>query len=184
VLGGHVAITNGWAIIGVTGSVAAGFDKVIIRGVNAHSHAGGYVYIDCVLVVPSKTFIWGDTDCSGDVNAVDALEQLRYVAHLEVSQAEGCPPIGSTVFIGGVGEIWGDCTGDPTMVDAVDALTTLRQVAMLPVTLPETCPAPPQGIIICLHSVTTPGGITISGDCFELCTLEPDEACLELLPEE
>ena len=37
----------------------------------------------------------GDVDCSGAVDAVDALKTLRHVAGLSVSQTEPCPDIGS-----------------------------------------------------------------------------------------
>ena len=39
----------------------------------------------------------GDVDCSGAVDAVDALKILRHVAGLSVSQNEPCPDIGSSV---------------------------------------------------------------------------------------
>jgi len=37
---------------------------------------------------------WGDIDCSGAVNSVDALKLLRWKAGLTVIQAQGCPVIG------------------------------------------------------------------------------------------
>ncbi len=42
---------------------------------------------------------WGDVDCRGNVDAVDVLKVLRYVAGLEVQQREPCPDIGSTVTV-------------------------------------------------------------------------------------
>jgi hypothetical protein len=42
---------------------------------------------------------WGDNDCSGAVNSVDALKTLRYVASLPVQQNEPCPDIGTTVQV-------------------------------------------------------------------------------------
>lgn len=38
----------------------------------------------------------GDVDCNGQVDAVDALRVLRYVAGLPNSLPPGCPPIGPT----------------------------------------------------------------------------------------
>ncbi len=37
--------------------------------------------------------LFGDVDCDGAVNSVDALKILRYVASLPVSQPQGCSPI-------------------------------------------------------------------------------------------
>jgi hypothetical protein len=36
-----------------------------------------------------------DVDCSGGVNAIDALKILRYAASLSVSQTPPCPLMGS-----------------------------------------------------------------------------------------
>jgi hypothetical protein len=67
----------------------------------------------------------GDTDCFLNVDVVDALNNLRYLASL--SPAADC--IGS-------GDI--DCDGD---VDSVDALGILRHVAVLPpLPVPSGCP--------------------------------------------
>ncbi len=44
---------------------------------------------------------WGDVDCDGDVDAVDALKILRKVANLSVLQEPGCPPVGSAVGVSG-----------------------------------------------------------------------------------
>jgi Tol biopolymer transport system component len=43
--------------------------------------------------------LWGDADCSTEINPVDSLKILRHDASLPVSQEEGCPPIGSDVMI-------------------------------------------------------------------------------------
>ncbi len=67
----------------------------------------------------------GDADCSGVVDAVDALWVLRFVANLG--------PFPSCIDAGNVG-----C--DDAM-DAVDALFILRWVAHLPYTLPPGCGA-------------------------------------------
>jgi hypothetical protein len=66
----------------------------------------------------------GDADCSGTVNSVDALKDLRHVA--------GLFPDPSCINAGNV-----DCDFD---MDSVDSLFILRFVAQLPVTLPLNCP--------------------------------------------
>jgi hypothetical protein len=77
--------------------------------------------------------LFGDVDCDGDVDAVDALKILRYVAQLTVQQEPACPLIGSDVasFFGDV-----DCNGGVT---SVDALKILRFVASLPVQQEAGC---------------------------------------------
>ncbi|HET8944260.1 MAG TPA: calcium-binding protein [Dehalococcoidia bacterium] len=97
---------------------------------------------------PTPTPVWivtvrGDVNCSGGatpVDAVDALQVLRYVAGFPVIQYEPC----DDVLTGGPplqGDI--DCDGD---ADAVDALRILRFVAGLDPNLPPGCP--PIGITI------------------------------------
>lgn len=83
---------------------------------------------------PALELVQGDNDCDGDVDAVDALQGLRFVAGLGVSQAAGCPGLGTEVasLFGDV-----DCDGD---VDAVDALQILRFVAGLAVNQQQACP--------------------------------------------
>jgi hypothetical protein len=84
--------------------------------------------------------LWGDVDCSGDVDAVDALQLLRYVVLLPVEQQDLCPDVGSTVSVDGIPRLWGDVDGDGD-VDVVDALKVLRHVAGLPVgQQPDTSP--------------------------------------------
>jgi archaellum component FlaF (FlaF/FlaG flagellin family) len=75
---------------------------------------------------------WGDVNCSGGVDAVDALQLLRHTVRLPVSQQEPCPDIGDTVSVDGTPRLWGDVDGDGE-VNAVDALKILRYVVMLPV---------------------------------------------------
>ena len=41
--------------------------------------------------------VFGDADCSGNVNSVDALKILRFVAHLPVAQDEPCVDIGGVL---------------------------------------------------------------------------------------
>lgn len=44
--------------------------------------------------------IKGDVDCDGDVDAVDALTDLRFVAGLEFSQGDPCTPVGDLIPAG------------------------------------------------------------------------------------
>jgi hypothetical protein len=72
-------------------------------------------------------------DCNGDVDAVDSLKLLRYVAGLPVVQNEPCTDIGEEFA-----SLWGDvdCGGG---VSSVDALKVLRYIASLPVVQTEPC---------------------------------------------
>ena len=90
--------------------------------------------------VPGAELVWGDVDCSGSVDSVDALTDLRHVAAFSVSQEAGCPEIGSTVNIAEASEhLWGDvdCNGS---VNSVDALKQLRHVVAFSVLQDEPCP--------------------------------------------
>lgn len=75
-----------------------------------------------------------DVDCSGVVDAIDALQVLRYVAGLSAGQTQHCPGIGMEAD----GITLGDINCDDS-VDAVDALLILRHVAGLSVNLPQGC---------------------------------------------
>lgn len=44
--------------------------------------------------------MWGDVDCDGDLDAVDALQILRHVAALPVDQEPGCPDVEQPVRFG------------------------------------------------------------------------------------
>lgn len=55
--------------------------------------------IGFTVAVDGEPRTWGDDDCSGAVNAVDALKTLRYVATLPVKQNYPCPGIGTTVDV-------------------------------------------------------------------------------------
>ena len=48
-----------------------------------------------------QSLVWGDVDCDGVVNPVDALKLLRFDAGLPVQQAQGCPPIGQLLQLAG-----------------------------------------------------------------------------------
>jgi hypothetical protein len=98
------------------------------------------VFVAAVVEPTAMRLLWGDVNCSGGVDAVDALQLLRHTVHLPVSQQEPCPDIGDTVSVDGTPRLWGDVDGDGE-VNAVDALKILRYVVMLPVQRqPETPP--------------------------------------------
>jgi|GEM_PF-2330099 len=82
--------------------------------------------------LPVAWLLWGDVNCSGDVEAVDALQILRHLVRLPVLQQEPCPDIGVTVSVDGTPRLWGDVDGSGE-VNAADALKILRHVAMLSV---------------------------------------------------
>ena len=44
-------------------------------------------------------YIWGDFDCSGEMNPVDSLKLLRFDAGLPVIMFENCPPLASQVAV-------------------------------------------------------------------------------------
>jgi hypothetical protein len=72
---------------------------------------------------------WGDEDCSGDMNALDALVPLMAAAGISLSPPAGsCPAPGQTVTVMGRQRSWGDVDclgGDPVL----DALAILRDGA-------------------------------------------------------
>lgn len=83
--------------------------------------------------------LFGDVDCNGNPNPVDALKMLRTDAGLPVNQPSGCPQMGEPVTIDGTEWLWGDigCNG---VVDPVDSLLVLRFDAGLVVNQPQGCP--------------------------------------------
>jgi hypothetical protein len=85
-----------------------------------------YAQVDDVMLACWLTGLYGDVDCDGDIDAVDALKVLRHGASLPVAQSVPCTAIGTTVSDGSAttlpfGDL--DCSG---AVNAVDALKTLR----------------------------------------------------------
>jgi len=60
---------------------------------------GAVTRVFAARVAGGSELVWGDVDCSGEVNPVDALKLLRYDAGLTVNQPAGCPQIGSTVLV-------------------------------------------------------------------------------------
>ena len=67
---------------------------------------------------------WGDVDCSGAVNPVDALRELQADAGISFSRPAGCPAIGEDATLNGQPLVWGDidCGGTPGPVDALKLL--------------------------------------------------------------
>ena len=72
-------------------------------------------------------FILGDVDCAGDVDSVDGLKILQFLAGQQPGQEDPCEDIGSQVLLEIFGDV--DCDGD---VDSVDALKILQFLASLP----------------------------------------------------
>jgi hypothetical protein len=80
---------------------------------------------------------FGNVNCTGGINSVDALLVLRHNAGLPVTQSEPCPDIGLITLPNG--EYQGDVNCSDN-VSSVDALLLLRYAAALPVTQNEPCP--------------------------------------------
>ena len=51
------------------------------------------------LNVGGSTQRWGDVDCSGIIDVIDALKLLRFDAGLSVLKPEECPDIGDEVVV-------------------------------------------------------------------------------------
>jgi hypothetical protein len=83
---------------------------------------------------------WGDLNCSGSVDPVDALDELVPLAAHASDGVGACPGIGATVQIGGHAKLWGDwdCSG---AVMPVDALAILEFDAQLNIPPISGCPA-------------------------------------------
>lgn len=96
---------------------------------------------------PAPNSVWGDIDCDDDVDSVDALGGLRWVAGLSVSQTGPCHQVDGSVTVDGGSQKFGDWNCDGT-VDAVDALYVLRWVAGIPLPTPSGCPAVGSGVDI------------------------------------
>jgi archaellum component FlaF (FlaF/FlaG flagellin family) len=90
------------------------------------------VFIAAAVEPTAMRLQWGDVNCSGDVEAVDALQILRHLVRLPVLQQEPCPDIGVTVSVDGTPRLWGDVDGNGK-VNAANALKILCHVAMLSV---------------------------------------------------
>jgi hypothetical protein len=84
---------------------------------------------------------FGNVDCTGNINSIDALKVLRNNAALSVTQIgpepDACTNIGTGPVTGGglQGDV--DCSG---AVNAIDALKLLRFAAGLSVAQTQPCP--------------------------------------------
>lgn len=91
---------------------------------------------------PGRVLEWGDNQCDEDLDPVDSLGTLRFVASLSpVDQTEPCAEIGDDVDVQDASiHPWGDTDCDDD-VDTVDALAILRVVAgLVPLLQTEPCP--------------------------------------------
>lgn len=79
-------------------------------------------------------FIWGDFDCNGGTDSVDALKGLQFIAGLQFQQSAGCPAPEDEA----IGLFWADwdCSG---AVDSVDTLQLLRFLVGLAANQAEGC---------------------------------------------
>jgi TolB protein len=82
---------------------------------------------------------WGDFDCSGAVQPMDALRELAARSGASVSQSPGCPAVDSAISVNGASRQWGDldCSG---AADGADATLILKLAAALPSTPSAQCP--------------------------------------------
>jgi hypothetical protein len=123
-----------------SGTNAGLYDLTLSGAAHLDSMSHGYApaaLIDAAIAVgqPCPT-LFGDVDCSGGVNSVDALKVLRFGAGLGVSQSDPCVDLGQTLPNT---ELQGDVDCSNT-VNAVDALKLLRYGAGLSVAQNNPCP--------------------------------------------
>jgi alpha-tubulin suppressor-like RCC1 family protein len=85
------------------------------------------------------SLVWGDLNCNGSADPVDALAGLRFDAGLSVTQEPGCPALDEMVTVGGLTVAWADvdCSG---AFNPVDPLKLLRKDAGQPVDKAAGCP--------------------------------------------
>ena len=92
--------------------------------------------------IPGPTFLQGDNNCDGNIQASDALVALRHIAGFSTNQQPGCPTLGDALPAaqpaGEPPDLFGDVDCDDD-VDSVDALKILRSVAAFSVTQNEPC---------------------------------------------
>lgn len=83
---------------------------------------------------------WGDVDCSGAVDPIDALGILRGEAGLPVIARDLCPALGALLVFDHRSRVWGDvdCLDG---ISPIDALKTLMFDAGLPLPPEPLCPA-------------------------------------------
>lgn len=88
------------------------------------------------------TLVWGDHDCSGGIDPLDALYGFRQAAEIVPAVPEGasCPALGETVPAAGFGDLtWGDLDCDED-IDGDDALLILTHAAEFPIETSQGCP--------------------------------------------
>lgn len=103
---------------------------------------------------PGESVVWGDSNCSEEVDPVDSLFVLRSDAGLPTNTGD-CPEMGQDIeVLNASPHIWGDidCSGEVT---PVDSLKVLRFDAGLGVTQPVGCP--PIGSEVLLVEQPIPG---------------------------
>jgi hypothetical protein len=54
---------------------------------------------ELVQIDNASTHLWGDVDCSDEVDPIDSLRILRVDAGLPVSDLPGCPDVGDLVTV-------------------------------------------------------------------------------------
>lgn len=99
-------------------------------GEHSHSHAAAFSEPQGA----APQFTWGDIDCNGGTDSVDALKGLQFVAGLPFQQNAGCPAPEDEA----IGLFWADwdCSG---AVDSVDTLQLLRFLVGLAANQAEGC---------------------------------------------
>lgn len=103
----------------------------------------------------AQTLMFGDANCDGALDSLDALYLLLAIANLTVPQQDPCPEIMSGVLINGNPAVWGDqnCKDGN---DSIDALILLLLVANLP--RPASAPGCPElgDEVAVIHGTATP----------------------------
>jgi parallel beta-helix repeat protein len=132
------AAGNGTFSISVSGLCAG--DLVTATATDA---AGNTSEFSANFTMPADTencgppLTWGDHNCSGAADPIDALLTLRHDAGLPAGTGE-CPEFGDAVSASGSALTWGDIDCDGT-VGPVDGLKILRHDAGLPVQQEPDC---------------------------------------------
>jgi hypothetical protein len=83
--------------------------------------------------------IWGDLNCNGSADPVDALDELVPLAAQTSAAVGACPGIGAPVQISGHSKLWGDwdCSGTVMPKDVLPILEFDAQLDISPV---SDCP--------------------------------------------
>ena len=111
-----------------------GGNEVVINGAY-----GGFPDWGTHPVTTPTEFIWGDANCSGGVDPVDALLTMRFDGGLPTDTGD-CPDMGDVVeIVDASPHPWGDvdCSGS---ADPIDSLKLLRNDAGLSVSQTGNCP--------------------------------------------